>query len=135
VSGFDHLQYINGNDKGQQGLPYDARLLMVGDARIYYVGRSCDYWVTFSRSPFAEAAEAAGGRADRVMDWLGRQGYTHVYVDFGEIQRLRDTSGFASGIDEALFNRLEGAGLRRLHEAQLGANQPPYGVLYEVPQS
>ena len=56
---------------------------MVGDARIYYVGRSCDYWVTFSRSPLAEAVEAAEGRADRVIDWLRRQGYTHVYVDFG----------------------------------------------------
>jgi hypothetical protein len=133
LPGLDHLAFINGNEKSEKGLPSGAKMLMVGDARIYYVGRPCDYWVTFSRSPFAEAVAAAGGDAGRIVDWLGRAGYTHVYVDFGEIQRLQRTYGFAQGIDAGLFARLEGEGLHRVHEVRLHPDQPPYGIFYEVP--
>ncbi len=135
MSGFDHLQYINGNDKGQQGLPYNARLLMVGDARIYYVGRPCDYWVTFSSSPFAETVQRAAGDSVAVLEWLRRRGYTHVYADFGEMQRLSQTYGFALSVNRELFKGLEAAGLRPLHEVRFHADEPPYGILYEVPGS
>jgi hypothetical protein len=134
VPGFEHLQYINGNGKHQKGLPYDVKLLMVGDARVFYVGRPCDYWVTFSTSPFADAVHSAGGKPGPIMDWLRRQGYTHVWVDFAEIRRLSRTYGFALSIDEDLFRRLAGAGLRPLHVAQLDPSSM-YGILFEVPRS
>jgi hypothetical protein len=130
---FDHLRYINGNGKDEKGLPFDAKLLMVGDARVYYVGRQCDYWVTFSSSPFVDAVQDAGGKGGAILDWLRRQGYSHVYADFGEMQRLSQTYGFALPVDVALFERLEAAGLRRLHEVQDRPDHPPYGILYKVP--
>ena len=134
VPGFYHLQYINGTGRSQKGLPFGAKLLMVGDARIYYVNRRCDYWVTFSSSPFASAVQEAGGKAGPVIGWLQRQGYTHVYADFGEMQRLSRTYGFVPSVDVPLFERLEAAGLRRLHEVQDRPDHPPYGILYEVPR-
>jgi hypothetical protein len=133
ISGFDHLHYINGNGGRFLGLPYDCKLLMVGDAKVYYIGRRCDYWVTFSNSPFVEAIASASGKAGPVLDWLRQQGYTHIWADFSEIQRLGRTYGFAPSVDARLFERLEAAGLRRLHEVRLAADGQPYGILYEVP--
>jgi hypothetical protein len=134
MPGFDHLRYINGDGGRIKGLPDGAKLLMVGDARVYYVGQRCDYWVTFSRSPFVEAVHAADGKAAPILDWLRQEGYTHVWADFAEMRRLSQTYGFALSVDEALFRRLAAAGLRPVHVGQMDPSSM-YGILFEVPRS
>jgi len=126
--GFEHLQTINGD------LPADAKVLMVADARGYYVARQCDYWVVFSRNRFAEAIRGNDGAAERILDWIRSQGYDYVWVDFAEMHRLSRTYGLDEQITPELFRRLEAAGLRRVRDVRLAGRGPVYGILYEVPQ-
>ena len=121
----EHLAAINGE------LPEDARVLLVGEARAFYCLRDIDYTVVFNRNPFAEAV-AAG--PTHVREWFGVNGYTHVYVGWGEIDRLRRSRyGFPEAVTRASFNELASAAvLRRTHVFTAGERRAPYGELYEV---
>jgi len=129
LPGQQHLGYIN------QHLGSGSKLLMVGDARAYYVGPKTDYCVVFNRSPFIEMVRDRIARPDgaqRIMAWLRFAGYTHVYVDYAEISRLRPTYGFAEEINPGLFADLQSAGLEVLESFALPDGEVPYGVLYRV---
>ncbi len=110
------------------------RVLMVGDARRFYLDQGIDYCVVFNRNPFAEAAADLPPSA--LMQWLRDRGYAALYVDWGELRRLRGSRyGFWESIDESLFAGLEQAGLlRRLEDFTIEPDRPPYGTLYRVPQ-
>jgi len=125
--GTEHLGFIN------RELPDEARLLMVADARTLYVRRRCDYCVVFNPNPLATAVRETG-EATGVLAWLRNTGYTHVYVDWREMKRLRDTYGFWPEIDEGLFTRLERVGLRRISDFAVVGMDRPYGTIFEVPQ-
>lgn len=114
-------------------LPREARVLLVGDARPFYVRRPCDYAVVFNPHPLARVVRD-GRDAAAVLAWLRGSGFTHVYVDWAEMKRLRSTYGFWPEIDEALFVRLEGVGLRRHRDFAAGEGARPYGTIYEVPK-
>lgn len=134
VPSLDHLAFINGAP-GEGGVPYDAKVLMVGDARIFYVDRPCDYSVVFSHDRFAEAIEQAGGSGGRLLKWLQQQGYSYVWVNLSEIHRLGSTYGLSPLLRPDVFTQLEKVGLLRQHEVRLpieGAERL-YGVFYKVP--
>ncbi len=109
-------------------MPPDGRLLMVGEARAFYMPSKTDYCVVFNRNPFAEAVAAAQSPQD-VMTWLRDHGYTHVLVSWTEMSRLRSTYGFWPELDDALFERLESAGLERLQEFER------FSTVYAVPST
>jgi hypothetical protein len=127
----EHLGALN-------ALPAGAKVLMVGDARTYYVRADCDYCVVFNRSSFAERVEHAareeGGDAPAaVLDWLREQGYTHVYVNFSEITRLRNSQyGFPAPVTRQLFEDLETAGLQLIQTFCVPPDGPTYGALYRM---
>jgi hypothetical protein len=128
--GHEHLAVIN-----DRSFPADARLLMVGDAKAYYFRRRVDYSVVFNRNPFADAVRAAGSD-EGVIRWLAERGYTHVFVHWGEIQRLRSSRyGFDEAISPALFEGLEAAGLTMAQVFRAGGADWPYGAIYRVPSS
>jgi len=107
------------------------RTLMVGDARRFYLDDGVDYCVVFNRHPFAEAAQTAS--PDAVMTWLRDNGYDYVYVDWGEMQRLRRSRyGFWSGVDAALFDRLSAAGLKVVQSFSIDDRRGMYSTLYAV---
>jgi hypothetical protein len=109
-----------------------AKILMVGDARRFYLHRGVDYCVVFNRSPFAEAA--ARLPADGLLDWLRGRGYGYVYVDWIEMRRLRTSRyGFWPSVDEALFRRLLDAGLVRVQDFTFPEESRVYGTLFAVP--
>lgn len=116
-------------------LPASARVLLVGDARPFYCQRAADYCVVFNRSRFVAAVEESH-TPDAIVGWLRGQGYTHVYVDWLEISRLRASRyGFPNVVTRSLFEQLRDAGLIHIEDFQLGdsADRPPYGTLYAVP--
>ncbi len=124
---YEHLAVIN------HELPPDARILSVGDARAFYFEKPNDYCVVFNRSPFEAVAESAKNPAE-IIEWLIQEQYTHVFVNWWEIGRLRASSyGFPNVIDPNLFKRLEIAGLQRTHTFTTGQPLRPYGSLYAVP--
>jgi len=110
-----------------------ARVILVGEARSYYIRPPCEYATVFNRHPLSEALRQ-GYSAKGVLEWLRRHGTTHVLVHFGEMRRLRRTYGFDENITPELFVSLTEAGLIEKDNFALYPGQPPYAVLYEVPQ-
>jgi len=111
-----------------------GRVLMLGDARAFYVAGRPGYHVVFNRNPFAEAVEAweADPRgAERPDVWMRQQGYTHLYVDWGEVGRLsRSRYGFWPGLAELHKSEYEPMGF--VPEASFESNGREYGTLYVV---
>ncbi|MCB9866698.1 MAG: glycosyltransferase family 39 protein [Phycisphaerales bacterium] len=125
------LATINGK------LPADAHILLVGEAEPFYYLRKVDYCVVFNRNPFVTVVEQSPDLAG-ILDWMREQGYTHVFVDWAEIARLRRSRyGFPNAISASLFEQLEDAGLQRMADYTFGdpARELPYGTLYAVPQT
>lgn len=112
----------------------EGRVMMLGDARAFYVEGRSDYFVVFNRNPFAEAAGA--WRMDRTSaspaEWLRERGYTHLYVDWMEIRRLsRSRYGFWPGVAEMTPDGWREAGLVPVELFSFG--QGTYGTLFVVP--
>ena len=109
------------------------RVLMIGDARRLYLNHGVDYCVVFNRNPFAEAAESRS--AEDLTDWLREQDYSYVYVDWGEMWRLRGSRyGFWPSINEGLFARLVQAGLTQDEVFAIEEGSRAYATLFKVPQ-
>jgi len=125
VPGFEYLGMIN------RELSVDAKILMVGEARPFYVRRSVDYCVVFNRSPFVAAVESGKSAAD-ITAWLRERGYSHVLVHWKEIARLRRTYGFSERVNEALFDALVPDGLKKVREFSIEGIEGRYVSLYEV---
>lgn len=114
--------------------PAAGKILLVGDARRFYFPSNVDYCVVFNRNPLAEAAETLS--APRLIRWMQERGYSHIYVDWTEMRRLRNSRyGFWRSLDSDLFRRLVDAGLRPLRNFTLPNGRGPYATLFEVPAS
>jgi hypothetical protein len=109
-----------------------SRVLVVADARRYYLNAGADYCVVFNRYPFAEAATELS--PDDLLAWLRDRGYEYVYVDWGEMSRLRNSRyGFWKSIDRSLFERLMAVGLRHVEDFKIGEDAGVYSSLFAVP--
>lgn len=107
-------------------------VLVIGDARRFYLHGGVDYCVVFNRSPFAEAA-ARMSPAESI-GWLRKRGYRYVYVDWSEMRRLRASRyGFWAGVDELLFERLTVAGLTPEAPFSVEDGGRAYSTLFRVP--
>lgn len=104
------------------------RILMVGDARRFYLAPGIDYCVVFNRNPFAEAAARLSPAG--LLGWLRERGYDYVYVDWAEMDRLRTTRyGFWESITPGLFRELRQCGLE---VAPAPDGWPESATLYRV---
>ena len=131
LPGYEYLGVIN------EELGADAKILLIGDARPFYIKRDVAYCVTFNRNPFFEAVDGARN-SGQVADWLRRQGFTHVLIHWSEVKRLAATYGFSPpmrvGRLRYLFGALEREGLTRVQEFVHpdGTALGPYISLYEL---
>jgi len=115
-------------------LPEGSRVMLVGEARTYYLRRPCDYAVVFNHHPLAMAARKdPSGPA--LMAWLRCRGVTHLLVHWAEIGRLQATYGMDPEIDENLFERMIAAGLEEAASFRLPGAARPYATLFKVPPS
>jgi len=111
-----------------------GRVLMIGDARRFYLDAGVDYCVVFGLNPFAEAAQTLA--PTELLRWLRDRGYDYVYVDWSEMARLRGSRyGFWPSIDATLIQRLVTSGLKTLRAFTFGDEERLYATLYEVPAS
>lgn len=107
------------------------RVLIVADARRFYLERGADYCVVFNRNPFAEAAERLTPM--ELTNWLRERGYDYVYVDWTEMRRLRSTYGFWPSIDERLFEQLSAVGVTPIEDFRMeGVVARPYATLFAI---
>jgi len=109
-----------------------ARVLMIGDARRFYLDAGVDYCVVFNRNPFADAAVTKSPA--ELLAWLRDQGYGCLYVDWSEMRRLRASRyGFWRSIDAALLQKLTEAGLEPTRHFTIIERDHPYSTLYRIP--
>ncbi len=124
--GYAHVPRLN--ELSAEG--YKA--LVVADARRFYLDAGADYCVVFNDNPFSEAA--ADLSPDDLIRWLRKRHYSFVYVDWGEMKRLRTTYGFWPSLTIELFEQLVEAGLRPVEsfkwkpEAEIA-----YSTLFALP--
>lgn len=123
MPGYEYLGFINDR------LPARARVLLVGDARAFYVRCAVDYHVVFNLVPFARAARDE----DDLLAWLRAGKYTHVLIHWAEIDRLRNTYGFGPEVNSALLDRLCAKGLRLMEAFPHPLGTKRYVELYELP--
>ncbi len=114
----------------RQRLRATDRVLMVGEARTFYMPPGVDSCVVFNRNPFAEAVAAADSD-EAVIRWLNEQQYTYILVNFSEMERLRRTYGFWKDLTPDLFERLGPVGLRVIQRFG-DSGSPAAVILYEV---
>jgi hypothetical protein len=69
------------------GLPATARVLFVGEPRGYAFPRRFVAPSYYDSSPLAEVVETAGAPGD-IVRWLHGRGFTHLLVNWPELQRL-----------------------------------------------
>jgi len=124
--GTQHVGAINALGRG-------ARVMLVGEARSFYIQIPCTCAVVFNHHPLADAVRRLPD-AGAVLQWLRRRGITHVLAHWSEMERLRRTYGFYPQIDADLFARLVDAGMIDSVSFPEQPGQPPYATLYEVPR-
>ncbi len=131
LAGWDQLieaQYPFG-DSERTNEP-NTRLLMVGDARPFYVRCNYVYNTVFDRCYFAE--HLAEKSPAEVIDWLQKENFTHLYINWYEVERLQKSYHFAPSLTRQNVDKLEKAGL-----IQLSPNEwhgvDSYFKLYRVP--
>ena len=95
IPGYDFYGIVN------ERVPDGARVLLVGEARAFYFGRSVDYHIVFNRNPFAEVVRGADDVGE-IIRWLRESGYDYVLVNWSEVERLSATYGFAPEINPVL---------------------------------
>ncbi len=146
--GAEYLSILNQLGKG-------SRVMLVGEARTFYLRTPREYATAFNHHPLSEAvarlmpeaqtqtargpqgdgsvidARDKGARA--VLAWLRHRGITHVLVHWAELDRLRRTYGMDPRLNRRLFAELQSAGLLRMGDFSLQDGLPPYSTLYEVP--
>lgn len=125
MPGFEYVGAINRN------VPDAGRVLLVGDARPFYIHPPVDYCVVFNRCTFIDLVENCSS-LDEVIHWLRNNRYTHVLVHWGEIARLKSTYGFSEAITITLFDQLEEIGLELIEFVRYRNTNNPYAVLYRV---
>ncbi len=109
-----------------------GRVLMVAEARSFYLSSCADYTVIFNRSAFAEAA--AGRSPREISRWLIDRRYSHVYVGWAEWSRLANSRyGFWPGLSPQMFAAMLEAGVLQVeHQFSIAEGQQPYGTLFRV---
>ena len=107
------------------------KVLLLAEARHFYIDRPLAYAVVFSPDPFVDAVERDASPADLVR-WLRDNGFTHLYVGWSEVARLARTYGYSKRIRPQLLAAMDAAGLKSIETFRGSPDGPPYGQLYEV---
>jgi hypothetical protein len=124
---YRHFGWIN-------DLPSQSKILLIGEARAFYLPARTNYFTTFNRNPFLEMVTAKAD-ASGVLTWLRDGGYTHLLVHWNEVARLARTYGFVPAVTESELQtylaQLERAGLSPIRPNDSDAASG--STLYEIP--
>ncbi len=75
-------------------LPPDSRTLIVADATVFYIRRPISYHSAFDPDPLGALIRASQDDAPKVTARLKAMGFTNVWVNWSELDRLHRTYGY-----------------------------------------
>ncbi|MFW6060324.1 MAG: hypothetical protein ACODAQ_09085 [Phycisphaeraceae bacterium] len=97
------------------GLPRDSRTYLVADnGSLLYLDRPIVYHTPFDASPLGAMVRAADGEPGAVNRLLRERGITHVWVNWGELERLHGTYGYDEDVTRGTLRGLMAGGWRRV---------------------
>lgn len=128
VPGFEYIKALH-------DIPKHESILVIGEARRYYLPSTTQCTVVFNQLPFGQAVRRASS-PEEVVDWLGGERYGYVLFHWGEISRLRRSRyGFDPAITEELVHRLVEAGLISAGRYVYPGSERPYAELFLIPST
>lgn len=96
-------------------LPASSCTLLVADnARLFYIRRPFVYHSAFDASPLGRMIRQAQGDPEAVNLLLKQEGITHVWVHWGELDRLHATYGYDPDVTRETLSRLIASGWRQV---------------------
>jgi hypothetical protein len=93
--------------------PPDARVLLVGESRPFYVPCRCFYNTVFDRSVWIDSLERDAPPRD-VISRMRQAGITHIFVNWDELARLQKYYHYAPNLSRQSLARLQPAGLKKI---------------------
>ncbi len=107
------------------------RLLQVGDVRPYNFPAGTAYASVWERGPLTQIAEQTQDPSEIMRHLHVEHSVTHIWINWSEIRRLRQTYGWWESVDEKLIDSLVAAGAVRidLPNAATWAGRPVVEVL------
>ncbi len=96
-----------------ENLDAGAKILFVGEARVYYSKKKVLANTVFDRSFIAETT-AGCASPEEILPKLRARGITHVFLNLAEVSRLHRMYGYLDDFDWQLFRELEKQYLERL---------------------
>jgi hypothetical protein len=85
-------------------LPPGSRVLLVGDAKLFYYPPGTAYATVFDPQ-LLDGMIGRGLSAREILEQLRSRGITHLWFDWGEIRRLAQTYGFPASLSAGLVDR------------------------------
>ncbi len=107
-------------------LPGSAKVLYVGESRVYYAKRPALWSTAFDQPPLTAMSNEAK-TPEELMATLRAKGVTHVYVNFSELSRLQHSYDYML---DANWNLIQDT--LRHHATEI--HRMGRGVVYELPK-
>ncbi len=104
------VAYVPNRPAAPLHFPPDVTCYLEGYSAPLYVHGHVLYNTVFNRNLLARALHRHGPGG--AMRYLKKQGVNYLIVDWPEVQRLRNTYGFAANITPSAFRAMEAFGLR-----------------------
>jgi MFS family permease len=128
VPGTEYLEIVNEYPS--------ARVMLIGEARPFYLLGTPIYWTVFNRNDLAVAADKSLREAKA---FITKAKPDYIFVNWNEIERLSQTYGFDESITPRLFNSLSKPGEYRVVRMEkwgpimeYADQKTPARVLYQV---
>lgn len=108
---------------------HGSKVLLIADAaRLLYLRTPVSYHSAFDREPLGDIMRASNMNAAAVTAELRRKQFTHVWVHYAELRRLRESYGYDPDVTEQALQRLaKDGGWRSVFHAKGTV------VLFELP--
>jgi hypothetical protein len=107
-----------------ENLPAGAKVLYVGEARVYYARHSVVWSTAFDQNPLAAMSRQAG-TPEELLAALRAQGITHIYVNLSELERLRKGYDYMNDANWELIAGLLQNDAKEIHRSGRG-------IVYEL---
>ncbi|HET6427156.1 MAG TPA: hypothetical protein VFJ30_02015, partial [Phycisphaerae bacterium] len=88
-------------------MPAGSRILLVGDARCFYLPHGTRYSTVFDPHPLAEMVLRRLSPR-QILRELEKEGITHIWINWVEIWRLAGTYGYPAPLSAELYGRWQG---------------------------